>query len=447
MLKRSPTYRAIKVGVAGFGAWRRYRGLTRRADDDSPPGKEEWDAVHEATAQNLFDLAIELQGVWIKSCQLIGARADIFPEPYARILGQCHDKVPPRPFGELRPSIEEELGGPLSEFFDEVDETPLAAASLAQVHKARLKDGSEVVLKVQYPEIAGLVDADLTTMRRLTGRFMPKSNLFDPKGLIDEQAHFTRLELDFSREAESTERIRKALEGDARVRVPRVYPEHSTKKLLVLEFLDGVPLTDPERLEQSGIDQLAFVENVANIYAKMVFEQGFFHGDPHPGNLLVLEGGVIGLLDFGLAKELPDRFGATMAEMIAKTIAGDTDGAMAAAKALGFNFHELSPALLDDLAERMLGDVTAAQQRRGFPTREQQRADRARRKELEGLAKGGEPLRVPPHFQLVIRTVVLLDGLSNRLAPGKRVVQNTLQKAIMPYAMTAFSDAGNSPQP
>ena len=468
MLQRSRAYRIAKTSLVAYRVMRRYRRLSRREEAERPPSDADYAAAHEATAQDLHDLAVDLEGLFIKLCQMIGARGDVFPEPFVRILGRFHDAVPPRPFKKLERCIEKELGGPISEFFTDVDETPLAAASLAQVHRARLKDGSEVVLKVQYPEIAALVRADLTSVRRLSKRWMPKSNLFDGQGIIDETSHFLELELDFSREAESTERIRKTFASDPRVRVPRVYAEHTTKRLLVLEFLDGLPLTDPERLKKAGVDQRAFVENVATIYAKMIFEDGFFHGDPHPGNLLVLEDGVIGLLDFGLAKELPDRFGPSMAAMIAKSMTGDTKGALEAAQALGFNIDELSPKLLELLAQRTLGGDAGRRQpqrrergearessdaepgqrrrRRRRPSREQREKARARREELELLAEDGEPLRVPPHFALVGRTVMLLEGLSHRLAPGEKIVQRTLRKAIAPYALMAFGNASKPDQ-
>src|SRR5262249_42210208 len=153
------------------------------------------------TARGLHDLGIHLAGLFVKLCQVVGARADNFPEPYIRRLGRFHDAVPPRPFAEMRTQIERELGRPLDEVFAQVDETALAAASLAQVHRATLRDGTPVVVKVQYPEIARLARVDLASLRmvgRIAGRV---SRAFDLRSVVDEIAEFVGLELDFAREA------------------------------------------------------------------------------------------------------------------------------------------------------------------------------------------------------------------------------------------------------
>ncbi|MEE9280819.1 MAG: AarF/UbiB family protein, partial [Myxococcota bacterium] len=244
MLQRVAAYRVARTGHMAFGAYRRYRRLRRRDASGDAPDPAEWNAAHEATAQELHDLTLELEGLFIKLCQLIGARTDLVPEPYSRILGRFYDRVPPRPFRRLARGIERDLGRPLDAIFAEVDETPLASASLAQVHRAVLHDGSKVVLKVQYPEIARLVRVDWAVVKRLAPWIPLPSSVVDASALLDEVAHFVELELDFEREAKSTERLRKAFEGDERVRVPRVYPEYSSRKLLVLEYLDGLPLTD-----------------------------------------------------------------------------------------------------------------------------------------------------------------------------------------------------------
>ncbi|MDH5671139.1 MAG: AarF/ABC1/UbiB kinase family protein [Myxococcales bacterium] len=456
MLRKTRAYRIARVAMLGMRVNRRYRRLRAR---DAAGGRgadaEAWSRAHERTATELHDLAIDLEGLYIKLCQIVGARGDVFPEPFTRILGRFHDSVPARPFAKLRPGVEAALGRPLEDVFEHVDPEPLAAASLAQVHRARLKDGQEVVLKVQYPEVATLVRVDLGTLQRMSRRFMGRSSLFDAESLLEEMRHFLDLELDFEREAESTERVRRAFADDPRVRIPEVKRELSSRRLLVLEYLEGVPLTNSEALGSSGVDGRAFAERIATLFAEMIFEQGFFHGDPHPGNLLLLPDGVVGLLDFGLAKELPEAFGPSMARLLAKTFTGDMDGALEAARAVGFNLDELNPALLERIVKETMGGVERARVRREASTdqatseagraerprrsRSERRAEaRQRQGEFEALAEGGEPIRIPPHFALVGRTVMLLDGLSDRLAPGEKVVQRTLFKALMPYAGAAM---------
>ncbi|MEE8313552.1 MAG: cytochrome P450 [Myxococcota bacterium] len=440
MLQRVAAYRVARTGHMAFGAYRRYRRLRRRDASGDTPDPAGWNAAHETTAQELHDLTLELEGLFIKLCQLIGARTDLVPEPYSRILGRFYDRVPPRPFRRLVRGIERELGRPLDAVFAEVDETPLASASLAQVHRAVLYDGSEVVLKVQYPEIARLVRVDWAVAKRLAPWIPLPSSVVDASALLDEVAHFVELELDFEREAESTERLRKVFEDDDRVRVPRVYPEHSSRKLLVSEYLDGLPLTDLERLRASGVDLRAFAERVASLYTSMIFERGFFHGDPHPGNLLVLPDGVVGLVDFGLAKELPADFGPQMARMMARSYVGDTQGALEAARDLGFNLEELSPELLDEIVSRTMSGQGVGHARpeqgpapRRRPPGERRRWARRESKRLNRLAESGEKLVIPPHFALVGRTVMLLSGLFNSLAPGEGLMERTLRRALLPY--------------
>lgn len=402
--------------------------------------------MNERTARQLHDLVLELEGLFIKLAQVIGARQDVVPEPFSRLLGRFHDKVPPRPFAEIAQGAERSLGRKLDTVFSDFEQTPVAAASLAQVHRAILKTGETVAVKIQYPEIEKLIRIDLALVTRIAKRMSRRFDSFvDTEGLLSETTHFLELELDFEREADSTERIRKAFEGDPRIRVPRVYREWSSRKLLVLEYLDGTALTDLDLLQQQGADLTEFARTIAQLYATMIFEHGFFHGDPHPGNLLLLPNNVVGLLDFGLAKELPDRFGPSMAALIFKGYSGDKEGALEAARALGFNIDELSPQLLSELLDQAMGNrsIPAAQQSTPasggarVSRRQRNRAEAMRRRQhLQALAKDGPKLQIPHHFALIGRTMTLLNGLSDRLAPGKRVVQQTLREAI---AASAFS--------
>jgi cytochrome P450/predicted unusual protein kinase regulating ubiquinone biosynthesis (AarF/ABC1/UbiB family) len=432
ILQRFALYRVLRIAGVALPAIFTYRWLDLRARLGRPAPPATWERVNDRVARGLHDLGVRLAGLFVKLCQVVGARADNFPEPFIRRLGRFHDAVPPRPFSEIAEQIERELGRSLAEVFSTVDETPLAAASLAQVHKATLRDGTPVAVKVQYAEIARLARVDLACLRivaRIAGRL---SRTFDLRAIIDEIADFVGLELDFAREADSTDRIRTAMADDPTMRVPRVHRQYCTAKLVVLEYLDGIKVTDVERLRVAGHDLGEVARRIGRLYARMIFEQGFFQGDPHPGNLLVMPGTVIGLLDFGLAKELPPGFGSAVAELVTRALAGDVPGAVKAARLAGFDVRDDQATALPGLVLVMLGD---------------------RDEQANALRLIAEtPIKhVPSHFGLIMRVMLLLNGLSHRLAPGQLLIQRALVEALAAQAPgageAAHSDDGLPPGP
>jgi len=303
--------------------------------------------------------------------------------------------------------------------FSHVEPTALAAASLAQVHRATLRDGTDVVIKIQYPEARRLFPIDLASLRRAirVARWLNRG--LDLRSLVDELAEFVKLELDFEREAASTARIRGNLANDPTVVVPIVHV--ATGKLLVLGFLSGTPLSAHDRLRERDADLREVARRVATLYATMIFEHGFFHGDPHPGNILVLDDGRLGLLDFGLAKELPPGFGTAAAKMIASAMAGNTAAAVEAARSIGFVIaDDLVPELLG-LVRTLLGDYQHAGQL------------------LQNMRRGR--LEVPSHFTLIIRVLVILSGVSHTLVPGERVIGGALAAGLARAVMPASGGA------
>jgi cytochrome P450/predicted unusual protein kinase regulating ubiquinone biosynthesis (AarF/ABC1/UbiB family) len=410
MLASIPAYRVLRIAGVVATALRRYEWLRLRERLGHPAPPSAWERAHEQTAAALHDLGIELAGLFVKVCQVVGARADVFPAPFVRRLGRFHDRVPPRPWSALRPHVERELGRPLAEVFAAVDEVPLAAASLAQVHRAQLRDGTAVVVKIQYPEIARLAQVDLASLRRALGLVARLEPGFDLRSVVEEVAQFVGLELDFAREADATERVRTAFAGDPAVRVPCVHRRYSTGKLLVLEYLDGIRITDLEALRAAGVDLTRVAARVAHVYATMIFRQGFFQADPHPGNLLVLAGEVIGLLDFGLAKELPAGFGDAIARLILRGLAGDAAGTLAAARAAGFVIEDGNPATVPALVLALMGEYEDLK--------------------LGALLAQNRVATAPSHFALIARVMILLNGLSHTLAPGQMLIQRALVEEL-----------------
>ena len=439
----------------------RYWRLQRRAPGKRPPSEVEWDRAHAKTGAAVYGLATKLGGAFVKMGQVLGSRGDVLPEALVAPLRGLHDRVPSRPLGKLQKHLEQQLWlaaqweiaarpidnsrafedndrsanqhpsssrghvvdragrRPLSKVFSEVEPTAIAAASLAQVHRGKLLDGTEVAIKIQYPEVRKLFPIDFGSFRRAVrvARWLNKS--LDLRPLVDELAHFVLLELEFSRELISTKRCRENLKDDATVVVPEIHEELSTDKLLVLGFIKGTALTRLEVLRERGVDLREIANRVASLYATMIFSHGFFHGDPHPGNILVLDDGRLGLLDFGLAKELPEGFAANAARMIAAGMAGDTAKAVEAARAIGFVISEAKAPLLLSMIKALLGDYREAGD------------------VLKQLAPG--ELEIPHHFTLIGRVMIILSGVSHSLVPNERIIGRALLVALAPHMMVVRS--------
>ena len=424
VLRSNRAYRYVRASWAIAGTLLRYGLLLGR--ERLPFGRPDpaaWDRAHARTGRAIYRLATALGGAFVKLGQVLGARADFFPESLLGPLRALHDSVPPRPLEALRGHVEAELGRPLSAVFPTIEAEPLGAASLAQVHRARLVDGTDVAVKIQYPEARKLFPGDLASLRRAVRAVRLLNRRLDLRAMVDELAAFVTLELDFAREARSTQRARHELASRPDVLVPRVHEAISTDRLLVLEFIEGAPLSDLARVRQVAPDLRALAERVASVYCAMIFEHGFFHGDPHPGNILACADGRIALLDFGLAKELPAGFGAGVAAIIAGAMGGQPERAVAAARSIGFSIREGDPAGFVALIRALLGQYAAD-------------------KGLLDLLQTGIVASVPSHFALIVRALILLNGLSHRLVPGQRIIAMSVAAQVARLVQAAGSGGG-----
>ncbi len=423
MLKRVRAYRVLRIGLALAWVLPRYWILMARSLLRWPAPQASWNRAHEAAAEQIRRLALALEGGLIKAAQIGGARADVLPRPFIEKLSQFHDDVPARPFETLAPVIEAELGRPIDEIFASIDREPLGAASLAQVHRARLRDGSDVVIKIQYPEARSVIPLDLAMVRRVAGLIQHMQSNLDLRSMANEVTRFIEMELDFRREAQSTQRLGRILAGRTDVRVPRIHEEYTRDRLIVMEYLDGIQVTRTQALRGAGHNLSAIGRRIGELYGAMLFEYGFFHGDPHPGNLLVLPDGRIGLLDFGLCKELPANFANLVAQMIVGALIGDSDGALRAASALSFDIDEIRPDHLRSLMLAIMGDSDGGD-------------------DLASVLGATRIRQIPNDFALVLRTMLLLNGLSHRLAPGRRLIQGELIKHLAAGAQRSAPSAG-----
>ncbi len=411
MLKRFRAYRVLRIALGVVWVLPRYWLLAAREAIGRPAPQSAWDRTHAVAARQIRRLALALEGGLIKAAQIGGARADLMPKPFIDELSRFHDDVPARPFATLAPLVEAELGAPLATLFAAVDPRALGAASLAQVHRARLPDGAEVVIKIQYPEARRIIPVDLAMLRRVAALVQRMQGSVDLRSLVNEITRFVEMELDFRREAESTRRLGALLAGRDDVRVPRIHDAYTRDRVLVMEYLEGIQVGRTDALRAAGHKPSEVARRIGGLYGAMLFEIGFFHGDPHPGNLLVLPDGRIGLLDFGLCKELPAAFAGLVAQMLVAALIGDSAAALRAAAALSFDIETIHPEHLRALVLSIVGDADGA-------------ADFA------SVLGATRIKRIPNDFGLVLRTMLLLNGLSHRLAPGRRLIQGALLKHL-----------------
>ena len=248
----------------------------------------------------------ELGPAFIKLGQILSLRPDIIPPSYARELESLLDRTPPVPFTEIREIIEEELSVGLEDLFEQIDETPVACGSIAQVHRAVLREGgSTVAVKVLKPGARETIETDLSIISylvKLVQSYIPELEQYRPVQMVRELSEILHGELNLVREARVMERFARFFGrmDESCIHIPEVYMSHTERSVLVMEYIDGIKISDVETLKNSGMDLVTIAENGARMGLKEIFEFGFFHADPHPGNIFVLPGNVIAPVDFGI---------------------------------------------------------------------------------------------------------------------------------------------------
>src|SRR5690606_18585219 len=240
-------------------------------------------------------------------------RVDLLPPRWIEELSGLQNAVPAVGFEQIRPQLAEDLGADPETVFAALEQVPMAAASLAQAHRARLQDGTPVVLKVRRPGIRDVVEADLRLLAhlaRIVEKQMPELRRYHPSDMLRQFAASLRRELDFAAECRNAERIARNFEGRADIVIPKVYWAWTCERLNVQECLDGIPGRDLAAVDAAGLDRVQLARTGAGIVLKMVLEDGFFHADPHPGHIFYMPGGAIGVIDFGMVGHVsePRRF-------------------------------------------------------------------------------------------------------------------------------------------
>ncbi|MEA3280691.1 MAG: AarF/ABC1/UbiB kinase family protein, partial [Thermodesulfobacteriota bacterium] len=254
-------------------------------------------------AERIRMMLEELGPTYIKLAQILSTRPDLIPVDLLTELTKLQDKVPSFPFSEVRDIIFKELGQTVTDLFEAIDETPIASASIGQVHRARLKNGEEVAIKIQRPGIRKIIEVDLEIMLHLATlaeRNIEELTLQRPVKIVEEFARTLEKELDYNIEATNLERMTAQFLDDHTLYIPKVFRDFSTNRILTMEFVDGIKISDIQKLNEAGLDCKKIIVRGSDILLKQIFDHGFFHADPHPGNIFVLPNNVICLLDFGM---------------------------------------------------------------------------------------------------------------------------------------------------
>lgn len=366
-------------------------------------------------------ICLDLGTTFIKIGQVLSTRSDIVGDEIATELASLQGDVPPDPPDVLRATVEAELGQTVEEAFAEFDLQPLGSASIAQVHLARLHDGSVVVLKVQHAGIQELIETDLDIIEALAvlaEAHDPDLALYRPVAIAGQMRRSLLAEVDFRLEAANLARFRENFAEEPDVAIPQPYPEHSSGRVLTMSLLDGTPLSDV--IDELGDQAEAFIRRGADVYIEMIFRDGLFHADPHPGNIFVMEGDRVGLLDFGKVGRVDQDLRDVIDDLVIAALNADVDSMVDAILRLCD-----APPTLDRSALRAdMGDWIDRYASVGAANLDMGGASEAADEILRR-----HRLFMPPDVALLIRTLVQLQGLLVETG-----VDITVQEMLQPHA-------------
>jgi ubiquinone biosynthesis protein len=372
------------------------------------------DVSHEARIR----LALtDLGTTFIKFGQMLSTRRDLIGPELASELTKLQSDVPADPFAVTQTTVEFELKKPLHELFATFDETPMASASIGQCHGATLPDGRRVVVKVQHPDIAGRIHSDLailSELARLAEEYITELQPYRPVAVVSEFQRVLLRELDFRRELRHLQLFNRYFAKDEGVKFPVPLPELSTSRVLTMERLDGCPLTKVKDFALIGSDANELARRGARVFLDMIFRDGFYHADPHPGNILVMADGVIGLLDAGMVGRVDDRLRSQIERGLAAVMAQDADALTELIIQVGdappgFEPTELRLEVADQLA--FYWGMPLDQFQVGVALDEMTEAIRRYR------------IALPPPLALLLKTLVMLEGTARLVNPTFNLVE------------------------
>lgn len=374
--------------------------------------------LHKTNAILIRETAIEMKGLMIKVGQFLSSRVDFLPEEYITELTELQDSVPPHDFSGIRKQLVEALGAPPEDIFSIFEEAPIAAASLGQVHRAVLKNGREVAVKVQYPEIEKIIDTDIMMFYLLVKLLRGRYGKINLDILHTEFSRIVRAELDYIQEGKNAERFRADFMADENFIFPYVEWNYTKKKVLTLEYVSGIKITECEAVRASGIDCGRVVNLLAEAYSKMIFIHGFFHGDPHPGNIFVADGPKLVFVDFGMVQAIPDMIKRELRRFANFLVESNIPGILDTMERMGFIIEGADYEALTNVAQALIDKY-----RNIKPEELKALTIDDISREIENVIGIIEYIQVPNNFILLGRSIGMLNGIAFSLNPEINIIE------------------------
>jgi ubiquinone biosynthesis protein len=418
-------YRQIVRSVArhGFGHVLTQLGLTGYLPSVRRTAENKRVLLHLSRAQRLRLLLLDLGPTFVKLGQLLSTRPDLVPRDLIEELSRLQDDVPPFPFTEVATIIEQELGRPLTEIYADFSTEPLAAASIGQVHAARMPDGTEVVVKIRRPQIPAQMETDLEILleaARFADRHTSWGKVYRASDVVLEMQRATREELDFCNEAENAAQIRENMLHRHDLIIPRIYTAQTSAAVLTMEKVNGIKLNQPDILIAAGHNCEEVARRLIDVMFEQIFVHGFFHADPHPGNLAVTGDGRLVFMDFGIVGKMQGKRRRQFTRLLIGMVNGNAHLLVSSLTEIGFVSRRVDRKALRHDVERLMEkylDLPLSKINLGRAVRE-----------IFALAFEHQ-IRIPAEFTLLGKTIMTLEGVIEELAPELKLIE-----LLKPYA-------------
>jgi ubiquinone biosynthesis protein len=415
--------------IAGFGDLFKHMGLEAVTEYTGkimgwPHADEIAHLDHPQRIRRVFEV---LGPTFVKAGQILATRPDLFGPEWITEFEKLQWQAPPLDFAELRPQVEEDLGAPLEELFAAVDPTPLAAASLAQVHRATLKDGTNVVLKIQRPGIRSIIESDMRLLAHLASlaeTHIPELAAYHPQQVVQHLVKSLQNELNFVTEGHNADQVAANFEGHEQIVIPKVHWEWTKPRISVQEFVDGIPGVNLQAIDAAGMDRTRIAQTGASAVLKMIMIDGLFHADPHPGNFFILPGERIAFIDFGMVGRVSEVRRRQIMTLLQALLENDAEGLsrilLEWSGREGDDPGELSEAVeefLSKYAGKSMGLMDLS----------------AMVGDLLSLVRDNK-LTMPPDQAMLLKVFVSLEGAFKKLDPGFDIMgamQPILHEAVI----------------